>query len=78
VIEPGAAIFWFFPEDVLVYDIVYSPLETRLLREARRRNMPTVDGLEMLIGQAARAFELFFGEKAPRQFDPELRRLLTS
>ena len=68
----------FFPEDVLVYDIVYSPLETRLLREARRRNMPTVDGLEMLIGQAARAFELFFGEKAPRQFDPELRRLLTS
>jgi len=66
------------PEDMLVYDIVYNPLETTLLRQARQRGMPTVDGLGMLIGQAAAAFELFFIERAPREHDEELRRLLTS
>jgi shikimate dehydrogenase len=67
-----------FPEDLLVYDIVYDPLETQLLRDARRRGMPTVDGLAMLIGQAASAFEIFFVEKAPRQHDEALRALLLS
>jgi shikimate dehydrogenase len=62
----------------LVYDIVYAPLETRLLKAARARGLATVDGLSMLIGQAAAAFELFFGQPAPRQHDAELRALLTS
>ena len=62
----------------LVYDIVYAPLETRLLKAARERGLATIDGLAMLIGQAAVAFELFFGQPAPRQFDAELRALLTS
>ncbi|HWW65517.1 MAG TPA: shikimate dehydrogenase [Sphingomonadaceae bacterium] len=62
----------------LVYDIVYAPLETPLLAEARRRGLPTVDGLEMLIGQAAIAFELFYGQPAPRDEDAALRRLLTA
>jgi shikimate dehydrogenase len=65
------------PEDALVYDIVYAPLETPLLAAARARELDTVDGLDMLIGQAALAFELFFGAEPPRDRDDELRTLLT-
>lgn len=66
------------PEDCIVYDLVYAPLETPLLRQARARDLDTVDGLEMLIGQAAVAFELFFGAPPPRERDAELRALLTT
>jgi len=65
------------PEDAVVYDLVYAPLETELLVAARARELAVVDGLEMLIGQAAIAFELFFGQPAPRDDDAELRELLT-
>lgn len=64
-------------EDAVVYDIVYSPLETPLLAAARGRGLDTVDGLEMLVAQAALAFELFFGVAPPRERDEELRALLT-
>ncbi len=68
------------PDDAVVYDIVYSPLETPLLAAARARALATIDGLEMLIGQAAAAFELFFGQAPPRDdaSETELRRRLTS
>lgn len=68
------------PDDAVVYDIVYSPLETALLADARARDLATIDGLEMLIGQAAAAFELFFGQAPPRgdADETELRRRLTS
>jgi len=66
------------PEEAVVYDIVYAPLETALLKAARARDLDTVDGLEMLIGQAALAFELFFGQAPPRDRDDELRALLTA
>jgi len=66
------------PEDAVVYDAVYAPLETDLLAQARDRELDTVDGLEMLVGQAALAFELFFGAEPPRDRDEELRALLTS
>ncbi|MFN2259992.1 MAG: shikimate dehydrogenase, partial [Parasphingopyxis sp.] len=52
-------------------------VETPLLAAARARGLDTVDGLEMLIAQAAIAFELFFGEAPPREHDEELRELLT-
>ena len=64
------------PGHALVYDIVYAPLETPLLAAARARDLDTVDGLEMLIGQAALAFELLFGAAPPRERDDELRALL--
>ena len=64
--------------EALVFDMVYAPLETELLRTARRLGRGTADGLAMLIGQAAAAFELFFGRPAPREHDAELRALLTS
>jgi shikimate dehydrogenase len=64
------------PEDAIVYDLVYAPLETPLLAAARARELETVDGLDMLIGQAALAFELFFGAEPPRERDPDLREAL--
>ena len=64
------------PADAVVYDIVYAPLETPLLRAANKRGLDTIDGLEMLIGQAALAFELLFGAEPPRHRDDELRALL--
>lgn len=64
------------PDDAIVYDIVYAPLVTPLLKAAEARGLDTIDGLEMLVGQAAAAFELFFGAAAPRELDAELRGLL--
>lgn len=66
------------PDDAIVYDIVYAPLETPLLAAAHARNLDTIDGLDMLIGQAALAFELFFGAAPPRNEDDALRALLTT
>lgn len=63
----------------IIYDIVTAPLETPLLKEARARGLRTVDGLAMLVGQAAIAFEHFFGVPPPREMgDAELRALLTA
>lgn len=59
-----------------VFDIVTHPLDTELLQRARTRGLETIDGLAMLIGQAAIAFEKFFGQPAPRGCDAELRSLL--
>ncbi len=64
------------PPSAIVYDIVYDPLETPLLAAAKARGLRTVDGLAMLIGQAAVAFEYFYGAPAPRQHDAELRARL--
>jgi shikimate dehydrogenase len=66
------------PPGSVVYDIVTHPLDTPLLQSARAMGLPTIDGLAMLIGQAAVAFEKFFGAPAPREHDAELRALLTS
>ena len=66
------------PPGCTVYDIVTNPVETSLLAAARNAGFPTIDGLAMLIGQAAAAFEKFFGAPAPRKHDSELRELLTS
>lgn len=63
-------------DDALVYDLVYAPLQTGLLRAAAARGLATIDGLDMLIGQAALAFELFFGAAPPADRDDELRALL--
>jgi shikimate dehydrogenase len=64
------------PDDALVYDLVYAPLRTKLLRQAEARGLETIDGLAMLIGQAALAFEIFFDAAPPVEHDDELRKLL--
>jgi shikimate dehydrogenase len=48
-----------------VFDVVYNPLETRFLKEAKAAGAVTVGGVEMLAWQGALAFELWTGKKAP-------------
>jgi len=55
---------WLHP-GLFVYDIVYNPLETRLLRAARGQGCATLNGVRMLVGQGALAFELWTGMRAP-------------
>jgi shikimate dehydrogenase len=65
-------------QDCVVYDLIYTPFETKLLRAAAEAGLETVSGVDMLIGQARIAFELFFGVPAPDDGDEELRTLLIS
>lgn len=65
--------------DGVVYDIVTAPLHTPLLRDAQAAGLRTIDGLSMLIGQAAVAFGHFYGAPAPRDDgDRALRAILTA
>ena len=50
----------------VVFDMVYFPLATRFLNEARGRGLTTISGLEMLVAQGARQFEIWTGLAAPR------------
>ena len=58
----------------VVADLVYVPLETPLLAAARARGLKTADGLGMLLHQAVRGFELWFGQRP--EVTPELRALV--
>ena len=51
----------------LVYDLVYNPTETPLIREAAKAGATVLGGLSMLVYQGAIGFELWTGEKAPVQ-----------
>jgi shikimate dehydrogenase len=62
------------PASALVADLVYQPLETPLLAEARERGNPVVDGIGMLLHQARPGFEAWFGV-APEVTD-DLRRFV--
>ena len=53
------------PPHLVVCDLVYNPLETRLLARAREAGCTTVDGLGMLVWQGAEAFRLWTGEEPP-------------
>jgi shikimate dehydrogenase len=59
------------PPSLVVTDIVYTPLETDLLKLARGRGLRTADGLGMLLHQAVRGFSLWFGIRP--EVTPELR-----
>lgn len=62
------------PDNAIVSDIVYVPLKTRLLEDAEKRGLRTVEGLGMLLHQAVAAFERWFGVK-PEVTD-ELRQMI--
>ena len=62
------------PLSLVVADLVYAPLETRLLATARARGLRTADGLGMLLHQAVRGFELWFGVRP--EVTRELRALV--
>src|SRR6201996_1098816 len=51
----------------LVFDLVYNPLETPLLRLARQQSIPIITGIEMFVQQGARQFEIFTGKPAPEE-----------
>lgn len=65
----------FFHPGLTVMDIVYNPLDTRLLKEAREAGCPTIRGLEMFLHQAVAQFELWTGRPAPVAV---MRRVLES
>jgi 3-dehydroquinate dehydratase/shikimate dehydrogenase len=59
----------FFPERIpaaVVFDMVYNPLETLLIRRAREQGAEVVPGIEMFLEQATRQFEIWTGDSAPR------------
>ena len=63
----------------LVFDLVYNPLETPLLKLAQSRKIPVINGLEMFVQQGARQFEIWTGKPAPeaemlRAVELELRK----
>jgi len=55
----------FLRQEMVVYDAVYNPLETRLIREARAAGCRTVPGIEHFVRQAVEQFELWTGRPAP-------------
>jgi len=61
-------------DDAVVADLVYLPLETPLLAAARARGLKTADGLGMLLHQAVRGFELWFGQRP--EVTSELRAMV--
>jgi shikimate dehydrogenase len=68
-IDPGL-----LPSQAVVADLAYVPLQTPLLAAARARGLKTADGLGMLLHQAVRGFELWFGQRP--EVTPELRALV--
>ena len=50
------------PEGALVYDIIYNPVETKLLRTAKELGYPTLNGASMLLLQAQEAYRLYTGQ----------------
>lgn len=71
---------YYLRKDLAVFDLVYEPLETRLLREARLTGAKVIDGLSMLIHQGAASFEIWTGMKAPVEImmDAALKRIKQS
>ncbi|HLH36509.1 MAG TPA: shikimate dehydrogenase [Alloacidobacterium sp.] len=51
----------------LVFEMVYNPVETPLLRMAREKNIPVITGVEMFVHQGARQFEIWTGKPAPEE-----------
>jgi 3-dehydroquinate dehydratase/shikimate dehydrogenase len=59
----------FFEDEIpagIVFDMVYNPMETLLLRRAREQGREVIPGIQMFVEQAVRQFEIFTGESAPR------------
>ncbi len=65
------------PPRSIAYDIVTDPVKTPFLQHAAEAGFPAIDGLSMLIGQAAAAFEKFFGQAPPRDHDAQLRKVIS-
>jgi 3-dehydroquinate dehydratase / shikimate dehydrogenase len=58
----------------LVFDLVYTPIETPLLKLAKSRGLAVISGLEMFVQQGARQFEIWTGKPAPESRNAPRRR----
>ena len=68
-----------FHKDQLVFDMIYNPTETKLLRLAKQQGAVTLGGLKMLVHQAAKSFELWTGEEPPvEKLSRSLELMITS
>ena len=56
---------WLIPKGIFVYDVIYNPQETRLIKDAQHAGARTLGGLSMLVYQGAAAFERWTEKKAP-------------
>ena len=57
----------FFRSEQVIFDVVYTPIETRLLAEAKSRGLKVISGVDMFINQAVLQFERFTGVDAPAE-----------
>ena len=65
------------PEGALVYDIIYNPTETKLIRTAKELGFPTLDGLSMLLLQGKESYRLYTGEIPDMEvMEKTLRKIL--
>ena len=55
-----------FHKEQIVFDVVYNPLETTLLKIAREKGAITLNGLRMFVEQGAKSFELWTGQEMPK------------
>ncbi|MEX1275308.1 MAG: shikimate dehydrogenase, partial [Bacteroidota bacterium] len=60
--------------DQIVFDLIYTPLQTTLLRDAAAAGATAIGGLEMLLHQGARSFEIWTGQRMPLD---QIRPLVT-
>ncbi|MCK5177337.1 MAG: shikimate dehydrogenase [Candidatus Aenigmarchaeota archaeon] len=57
----------FLAKNLLVMDIIYNPLQTQFLKDAKNIGCKTISGLKMFVNQGAISFELFTGKKPPKE-----------
>ena len=57
--EPSPILFEHTNENAVIYDIVYSPMNTDFIKKAKDKKLEVIYGYEMLLGQATRAFEIW-------------------
>ena len=67
-----------FPHLEAVFDLIYNPLRTKLLQEAEARGIVAENGLSMLVAQAHRATELFWGKALPKGLISDIKARLTA
>ena len=58
------------PKEAFIYDLIYTPRQTKLLKQAKKYGLAHTGGLDMLIEQARPSFQLFYGKRPPDDLDP--------
>lgn len=61
-----------FSNEQIIFDIIYNPLDTKLLQSAKKMGATTISGVEMFINQAKKSFEIWFEKTFPADFAMEI------